>query len=106
MDFFSKIKFFFKKPQKDAFGLIFEDYLKIRAELKVSDIKINGQGINFKVNYRGSIVPFWLVQEEGITAEKAKIKAQESLTIIAVGLAVDLNLVEISQILKKSQNSL
>ena len=106
MNIFQNIKLFFKKPQKEAFGLIFEDYLKIRAELKVSDIKTDEQGINFKVNYRGSIVPFWLVQKEGITAEKAKIKAQESLTIIAVGLAVDLNLVEISQILKKSRNNL
>ena len=106
MNIFQKIKLFFKKPQKDTFCFVFEDYLKIRAELKITDIKTDEQGINFKVNYRGSTVPFWLMHKPEITVEKAKIKAQESLTIIAMGLAVDLNLVEISQILKKSQNNL
>lgn len=106
MGIFSKIKSFFKKPQKESFGLIFEDYLKIRAELQVSDIKTDGEGINFKVSYRGSLVPFWLITEPGITVEKAKTKIQEILAVIAVGLAIDLNLVEISQILKKSQNLL
>jgi len=104
VNIFSKIKSFFKKPQKESFGLIFQDYLKIRVELQVSDIKMNGAGINFKVSYRGSVVPFWLVAESGITVEKAKTKVQEILAVIAVGLAIDLNLVEISQILKKSQN--
>ena len=104
MDIFQKIKFFFKKPQREAFDLIFEDYLKIRSELKVSDIKTDEQGINFKVNYRGSTVPFWLTQEPEITVEKAKLKVRETLTIIAMGLAIDLNLVEISQILKKNSD--
>lgn len=106
MNFFQKIKIFFKKPQKNKFNLIFDDYLKIRAELKVSDIKTDERGINFKVNYRGSTVPFWLVQESEITVERAKLKVREIISLIAVGLAVGLNLVEISQILKKSENSL
>ncbi len=82
--------------------MIFQDYLKIKNELQISDIKMNGEGINFKVSYRGSVVPFWLLAESVITAEKAKAKIQEVLAVIAVGLAIDLNLVEISQILKKS----
>jgi len=105
MNFLSKIKSFFKKPQKESFGLVFQDYLKIRAELQVSDIKMNGQGINFKVSYRGSIVPFWLITEPGITAEKAKLKIQDALALVAVGLAIDLNLVEISQALKNLRTS-
>jgi len=106
MAILEKIRFFFKKPQREAFSLIFEDYLKIRAELKVSDIKTDERGINFKVNYRGSTVPFWLTGESGITVEKAKIKIQEILPVIGLGLGLDLNLVEISQLLKKSENLL
>lgn len=105
MNIFLRIKSFFKKPQKKSVGLIFQDYLKIRAELQVSDIKMNGQGINFKVSYRGSVVPFWLVGEPGITAEKAKSKIQEALVVVAMGLAIDSNLVEISQALKNFRTS-
>jgi len=99
------MKSFLKKPQKESFGLIFQDYLKIRAELQVSDIKMNGEGINFKVSYRGSVVPFWLAGEPGITAEKAKSKIQEALAVVAMGLTIDLNLVEISQALKDFRTS-
>lgn len=96
MNFWLKIKSFFKKPQKEALGLIFEDYLKIRKELRVSDIKTNGQGTNFKVSYCGSIVPFWIAPG---------LKIEDALAIIAAGLAIDLNLVEISQALKNFQTS-
>lgn len=93
-------KFGFRKTRKESSGLILDDYLKIRTELRASDIKANGNGINFKVNYRGSVVPFWLAYEPGDSAEKSDLKVQDTLAVIAVGLMSDLNLVEISQILK------
>ena len=96
--FFEKLGF--KKTRKEFSGLILDDYLKIRTELRASDIKANGNGINFKVNYRGSVVPFWLAYESGASAEKSDLKVQDALAVIAVGLMSDLNLVEISQILK------
>lgn len=94
MNIFSKIKIFFKKPQKKSFGLIFQDFLKIRKELKISDVKMNGKGMNFKINYRGSVVPFWAA---------SGFKIEDALAIISIGLAIGLNLVEISQALKNYQ---
>lgn len=94
---------FFKKQEKspkELSGEIFQNYLKIKTELQVSDIKLNG-GINFKVNYRGSVVPFWLVADAEITQEVAEAKIRDVLPTVAVGLALNLNLVEISQTLKK-----
>jgi len=99
---FSKIKSYFRKPKplnKEPLSLVFQDYLKIKSELQVSDIKLNG-GINFKINYQGSIVPFWLAADSGITEETAEPKIQEALRIISVSLAHGLNLVEISQSLR------
>lgn len=116
MKFLSKIKSYFEKPKilnKESLSQVFQDYLKIKTELQVSDIKLNGReassasaggepllGINFKVSYQGSIVPFWLAGEPGITQEVIEAKIQNALTMIAVGLALNLNLVEISQALK------
>ena len=94
MDIFTKIKSFWGRPKTSG-----QDYLKIKSELRVSDIRVNG-GINFKVAFRGSIVPFWLSGDAGITEETAKPKIQEALTKIAISLGQGLNLVEISQSLK------
>lgn len=76
----------------------FSDFKKIKFGLKekcdvsASDIKkINEEGVNFKVNYKGSIVPFWL---------RSDIDINMVLSIISVGILFDLNLVEISQTLK------
>jgi UDP-N-acetylmuramoyl-tripeptide--D-alanyl-D-alanine ligase len=63
------------------------------ADFQASDIKLN-HGTNFKINYKGSIVPVWL---EGLFG-KEQIYA--SLAAAAVGTIFDLNLVEISQALK------
>ena len=100
MNIFSKIKSYFKKPEvnKRSLSQVFQDYLRIRAELQFSDVKLNGN-INFKVNYHGSIVPFWLAVDAGVTEETANPKIQNALNMIAVGLALNLNLVEISQAL-------
>jgi len=63
------------------------------ADFVATDIKLNF-GINFKVNYKGSIVPFWLERTFG------KEQIYSALAAIAVGSVLDLNLVEISQNLK------
>lgn len=64
-----------------------------RADFSASDIKING-GINFKINYKGNIVPIWLEQSKG----EEQIPA--ALAAAAIGTIFGLNLVEISQALK------
>jgi len=63
------------------------------ADFMCSDIKMNG-GTNFKINYDGKTVPFWI--------EKALAKEQiySILSAAAVGTILNLNLVEISETLK------
>ena len=64
------------------------------ADFWATDLKQNG-GTNFKVNYRGNIVPVWL---------KKRLEQKEIypvLTAVAVGAAMNLNLVEISQSLNE-----
>jgi UDP-N-acetylmuramoyl-tripeptide--D-alanyl-D-alanine ligase len=62
-------------------------------DFRVSDVMING-GTNFKVNYKGNIVPIWLDRLFG------KEQIYSALSAVAVGIILDLNLVEISQALK------
>lgn len=66
---------------------------KEKNDIFASDIKENG-GTNFKVNYKGKIVPFWLA---GLF-NKEQVYA--GLAAISVGIILGLNLVEISQALK------
>ena len=65
------------------------------ADFRATDIKLNS-GTNFKINYKGSIVPIWL--------EKSFDKEQiyTALSAAAVGVILDLNLIEISQALKSN----
>ena len=91
-----------------------------RADLRASDVRLNpvrnledkrdnnieslkkqfevsngvNEGTNFKVNYKGNIVPVWLEKLFG----KEQIYA--ALSAVAVGTIFDLNLVEMSQSLK------
>jgi len=67
-----------------------------KADIYVSDIFTDDKGMNFKINYRGSSIPFWF----GQTLTRKQI--YNLLAGIAVGLIKDLNLVEMSQVLKKS----
>lgn len=112
MDIFSKIKTLLRKnfvsnfveiksyfKRNDSSAALREESLKIRKILEVSDIRINGS-INFKVGYEGSLVPFWLNAQMGVTPETAEVEIQKSLEIIAAKLAAGQNLVEISQALK------
>lgn len=63
------------------------------ADFQVSDIKLNS-GTNFKLNYKGNIVPVWLERVFG------KEQIYSALAAAVVGTILDLNLVEISQALK------
>jgi len=64
------------------------------ADLRASDLKING-GINFKINYKENVVPIWL--KEG--GDRNQVYAV--LAAVCVGTVFDLNLVEISQALRR-----
>jgi len=80
-------------------------------DLRASDIKINGWdasfageagkpvlGTNFKINYKGNIVPVWLERLFG------KEQIYSALAGVGIGIIFDLNLVEISQALKNYQS--
>jgi len=67
------------------------------ADFRATDIKLD-TGTNFKVNYRGNIVPIWL---DGLFG-KEQIYA--ALATASVGSIFNLNLVAISQALKKYQS--
>jgi len=87
-------KFNFKKNKEEA-------CLKIAADLKICDVNVGQEGINFKANYRGSSVPFWLAEDNEISDEQAGLKVQTATAIIINYLTQGLNLVEISQIMRK-----
>ena len=67
------------------------------ADFQATDIKLNS-GTNFKINYKGNIVPVWLEKLFG------KEQVYSALVATAVGTIFDLNLVEISQALKNYQS--
>ena len=63
------------------------------ADFRASDIHFN-TGTNFKINYKGNLVPVWLEKLFG------KEQIYSALAAACVGTIFDLNLVEISQALK------
>jgi len=73
-----------------------------KSDLQATDLNIdintkeekNNDETNFKVNYLGSIVPFW------IKNISLKEEIYNILAAIAVGIVLDMNLVEISQKIK------
>ncbi len=67
------------------------------ADFQATDIKLNG-GTNFKINYKGNIVPVWLESLFG------KEQVYSALAAVAVGTIFNLNLVEISQALTNYQS--
>jgi len=64
-----------------------------KKDVFASDVKVNG-GINFKVNYKGSFVPFWTASSDNNNYQEQIFPI---LAAVCVGTALDLNLVEISQ---------
>ena len=63
------------------------------ADFRASDIHLN-HGSNFKINYKGNIVPVWLKKLFG------KGQYYAALCAISAGMALDLNLIKISQALR------
>jgi hypothetical protein len=63
------------------------------SDLKISDLNSNHE-VNFKINYKGNIVPVWLDYVVG------REKIYSVLAAILAATVFDLNLVEISQTLK------
>jgi len=77
------------------------------ADFRASDIKYASSaseggepvlGVNFKINYKGNIVPVWLEKLFG------KEQIYSALAAAGVGVIHDLNLVEISQALKNYES--
>jgi len=64
------------------------------ADFRVTDINLGEEETNFKTNYEGDIVPFWF---KGLLGKE---EIYNILAAISVGVVNNLNLVEISQILK------
>jgi len=64
------------------------------ADFAASDIHLNS-GTNFKINYKGNIIPCWL---KGIFGKE---QVYSALSAACVATIFDLNLVEVSQSLKK-----
>lgn len=71
--------------------------LEINLEQSLENGKLNLQGLRFKVSYQGAIVPFFL---PNIVAES---QVYAALAAVAIGLASDLNLLEIAENLKSYQ---
>lgn len=61
------------------------------ADIRATDINVNPEGTNFKIDYQGSIVPFWLKNLFG------KEQVYSVLAAVGAGVKRDINLVEISQ---------
>jgi hypothetical protein len=72
--------------------------LRPEADLSASDI-IFSQEVNFKINYKGSSIPVWLSGSSDVN------KVYAALATALCGIILGLNLVEISQSLKKVQLS-
>ena len=81
-----------KEKAPDAKLLTFG--LQEGASFQASDLRQNGD-TNFKINYQGKIVPVWLV------GTKNREEIYSVLAAAAIGALLGLNLVEISQALKK-----
>ena len=65
-------------------------------DIQVSDLKTDNNKINFKINYKGNIVPIWLENFN-------KKQIYSILASITVALIFNFNLVEISQSFKYRQ---
>lgn len=66
-----------------------------KADLQATDVYMNSGDVNFKIDYQGNIVPFWLKN----VFEKEEI--YNILAAVAMGIILNINLVEISQALRK-----
>ncbi len=80
---------FFRK--REAEGNFFTYGIKDNADFRISDINIDSQGVNFKLNHKGSTVPFWV---KGEFDEK---EVEKMAGFISLFYLSGKNFVEISQ---------
>lgn len=65
-----------------------------KSDIQISDINVDENGTNFKVNYQGNSVPFWFKE----SLKKKQIN--NVLLAISIGIIKDINLVKISELLR------
>lgn len=82
--------------KKKEQGKLFTFGLRKDVDFNVSDINLDPGGINFKINYKGNNVPFW------IKGSFKKVDVSIISGVIAFGAIMGMNLVEISQKLKQA----
>jgi len=87
-----KIRNLKEKIQSQNLSFGFEE----GADFRATDVKTNG-GTNFKINYKGNTVPFWLEKAGG------REKIYPALAAAGVGEILKLNLLKVSEALKKNQ---
>jgi len=68
------------------------------ADFQATDINYNIKGTNFKINYQGKSIPFWIKRVFG------KEQIYTILSAVCLGTVKGLNLIEISQSLKSYQS--
>ncbi len=84
----------FRKIKSEASCRVLSYGFEAEADLRVTDFNIGDNGTNFKINYDGKSIPFWIEQ---------KISEEETNNLLAAILVLAINkvnLVEISQLFK------
>ena len=65
-----------------------------RSVIQATDVNVSIEGVNFKVNYEGHTIPFWLEKIFG------KAHIYQALAVVGVASALDINLIDVSQALR------
>ncbi|HOW12722.1 MAG TPA: Mur ligase family protein [Candidatus Pacearchaeota archaeon] len=81
------------KSKTNAFILTYGE--NEESDFRITDINKENNGINFKINYKGDIIPFWI---KGIITEKDLYDILLSIAFLTIK---KVNLVEASQFLKE-----
>jgi len=85
---------YFREIKKESKVGVFSFGFQNKTDFWVTDIKMNSD-TNFKINYRGNIVPFWL---RGIASNE---KICSALIAASIGELMGLNLIKTSEALKE-----
>ena len=85
---------YFREIKKESKVGVFSFGFQEKADFWATDIKVNSD-TNFKVNYRGNIVPFWL---RGVASNE---RIYSAVVAALIGELMGLNLVKASEALKE-----
>ncbi len=61
------------------------------SDFLITDLNFSKEGVNFKINYQGSVIPFW------VKDIKEKKEVYDVASAIVASFALGLNLIQISQ---------